>query len=253
MKTFVRGDRPGNARRRREAGTALAVAAILASSARIEAQRAPARTLAELTSTPEKTATLFLRSVRAIRWGIAAQFMADSALIRFHDVVTMMVRADTTGYVRTFLTGADAATYEHLTDREVFRRAMTALFDDMPGLMHAVYDHDDKVIGHVSESHDTAHVVYRTTPRISGGVSVVKVMQIVRTPDGWRVWWSDELEVVDVALRGIARRVRPPPGASADSRYRSDPPVGPGRSRDPRSRRASRAHIATTATCENPS
>jgi len=194
----------------------LALAAVLAAwPAAAAAQRARARTLAELTSTPEKAATLFLRSVRAIRWDAAAQFMADSTLIRFHDVVTMMVHADTSGYVRSFLTGADSATYTRMDDREVFTRALNALFDDMPGLMHAVYDHDDKVLGHVAESRDTAHVVYRTTPRISGGVSVVKVMQLVRTPQGWRVWWSDELEVIEAALRGIARGRHPPPPSAA--------------------------------------
>ena len=38
-----------------------------------------------------------------------------------------------------------------------------AVIDDMPGLMHALFDRDDEVVGHVLESGDSAHVVYRTT------------------------------------------------------------------------------------------
>ncbi len=63
----------------------------------------------------------------------------------------------------------------------------------------------------MAEGADAAHVVYRTTARISGGVPEMKVMTLSRTPDGWRVWWSDELEVLDAALRGIARSRTPPP------------------------------------------
>ena len=81
----------------------------------------------------------------------------------------------------------------------------------MPGLMHAIFDRDDRVVGHVTESADSAHVVYRTTPRISGAVSEVNVMQLTRTEGGWRVQWSDELQVLDTALRGFARPRRPPP------------------------------------------
>jgi hypothetical protein len=57
----------------------------------------------------------------------------------------------------------------------------------------------------VVEGTDTAHVVYRTTARISGAVSEVKVMQLRRSTAGWRVSWSDELEVLDAALRGVGR------------------------------------------------
>ena len=79
------------------------------------------------------------------------------------------------------------------------------MIDDMPGLMHAVYDRNDEVLGAVIEGADSAHVVYRTTARISGAVPEVKVMQLARTDGGWRVLWSDELEVLDAALRGVPR------------------------------------------------
>lgn len=166
---------------------------------------ASAQTVEELTATPESTVATFLRSVRAIRWSAAAQLVSDETLARFGTVVTMMVDADETGDVRHFLVGTDSAGHAALTAAEVFDRAIGALIDDMPGLMHALYDRDDEVLGHVAEGADTAHVVYRTTARISGAVSEVKVMQLRRTGAGWRVQWSDELEVLDAALRGLRR------------------------------------------------
>lgn len=215
------GSPPRIARIRAGAGPAplllrLAVAGVL-----IPMGAGAQQTLAEVTATPERTAELFLRSVRAIRWSAAAQFMHPRTVARFHDVVTMLSDADTTGDVRRYLTGTDSAGYRALEPEVVFDRAVGTMIDSLPGLMHAIFDHDDQVIGHVLESPDSAHVVYRTLARISGAVPEVKVMQLERTAGGWRVLWSDELEVLETALRGVPRgRVRreardPPPSAAS--------------------------------------
>jgi hypothetical protein len=164
-----------------------------------------AQSLEELTATPDAAAELFIRSVRGIRWSAAAQFMAPSALDHFRVTVTMMADADTTGSIREYLVDTDSSGLAVLPEEEVFARSIGVLIDDMPGLMHALYDRDDDVIGHVPEGPDDAHVVYRTTARLSGAVSEIKVMQLRRGAAGWRVAWSDELEVLDAALRGVGR------------------------------------------------
>ena len=174
-------------------------------------QPAAAQTLPELTATPQEAASLFLRSVRAIRWSTAAQFTHPTTLARFHDLVSMMSRVDSTGAIRDYLTQTDEAAYGSLSPAEVFDRALGTTIDDMPGLMHALFDRDDDVLGHVLEAADSAHVVYRTMARISGAVPEVKVMQMGRTDSGWRVLWSDELEVLEAALRGVPRGQRGPP------------------------------------------
>lgn len=173
---------------------------------------AAAQAVPPATATPESAAALFLRSVRAIRWDATAQLLDAATLERFHQVVTLMADNDSTGGTRSYLTGTDAVGYAALSPGQVFGRAMGAMIDDMPGLMHALYDRDDEVLGHVDETDGTAHVVYRTTARLSGAVSEVKVMQLVRTDAGWRVHWSHELETLDAALRGVPRTRTPPPG-----------------------------------------
>jgi hypothetical protein len=163
------------------------------------------QTLAELTETPESTAELYIRSVRAIRWGAAAQFIAPPTLERFRTTVRLIAEADSTGEIREQLVQTDAPGMAQLTSADVFARSIGAVIDDLPGLMHALYDRDDEVLGHVPEGRDDAHVVYRTTARLSGAVPEVKVMQLARGPEGWRVLWSDELEVIEAALRGVGR------------------------------------------------
>ena len=164
-----------------------------------------AQSLDEWTGTPEEAATLFLRSVRAIQWSTAAQFMSAQALGRFSETITMIVEADTTGAMADFLIQGEVRVLTELTAAELFDRTIGAMIDDMPGLMHSMYDRDDEVIGHVNEGDGEAHVVYRTTARISGAVSEVNVMQMRRSDAGWRVVWSDELAVLDAALRGVRR------------------------------------------------
>jgi len=189
-----------------------ALAALLFALAAPVPAALPAQTLPELTATPESTAVLFLRSVRAIRWRAAAQFMHPSTLATFRDVVGYMVDTDSTGALRRTYAGADdVGSFRALPPATVFERAVGRMVDEMPGFMHALFDHDDDVIGHVLEGADTAHVVYRTLERLQGAVPEVRVIQMARTADGWRVLWSDELEVLEAALRGIPRSRRGPP------------------------------------------
>lgn len=166
---------------------------------------AVAQSIEEVTATPEETASLYLRSIRAIRWSAAAQFIDDATLERFHQTVSMITEADTTGAMADFLVQEPRPAVATLDQAETFDRAIGAMIDDMPGLMHAFFDRDDEVVGAVLEGESDAHAVYRTTARISGAEPEVKVMQLRLGERGWRVVWSDELEVLDAALRGITR------------------------------------------------
>ena len=184
---------------------ALALALCLAPGFLATAQRASAQTLPELTASPDSAAALFIRSVRSMRWSAAAQFMDPEPLGLFHDVVTMITEPDASGDLLDYLTGTDRAAYGALDAPEVFDRALTTLTGDMPGLTYSLQDRDDEFLGHVAEGADSAHVVYRTQSRLSGALPEVKVMQMRRGPAGWRVLWSDELDVLETALRGAGR------------------------------------------------
>lgn len=176
---------------------------------------APAPALGQVANytTPEAAGASFLRGVRAIRWEAVADAMDVSALDRFRTTVTMISDSDASGALRERLVTTDSTGLGALSHGDVFSRAISTLIDGMPGLMHALYDRDDEVLGHVAESGgadltdgtEVAHVVYRTTARISGAVPEVRVMQLRRNASGWRVAWSEELEVLEAALRGFGR------------------------------------------------
>jgi hypothetical protein len=178
---------------------------------------AQAQTLAELTASPDSAAALFIRSIRSMRWSAAAQFMDPEPLAQYRDIVTMITEPEQAGDLLEYLTGADSATYASLDAPEVFRRALTTLTGDMPGLSYNLQDRDDQFLGHVLEGPDSAHVVYRTQSRISGALPEVKVMQMRRGSEGWRVLWSDELGVLETALRGAGRGRPGPPSETARS------------------------------------
>ena len=186
-------------------GSIAALASVALVLAGLAPLQAGAQTIEDLTASPEQTAELYLRSVRAIRWSALAQFLHDDAVARFRLIVTQISDPDSSGEIRSYLVQTDSLGLLELASDEVFARSIGVVIDDMPGLMHALYDRDDDVIGAVTESPDAAHVVYRTTARISGAVPEVKVMQLGRTDAGWRVSWSDELEVLQEALRGVGR------------------------------------------------
>ncbi len=190
------------------------LSAALAVAVSVLSVPAPAKgqTLPELTASPDSAAALFIRSIRSMRWSAAAQFMDPEPLALYHDIVTMITEPEQAGDLLEYLTGADSAAYAALDAPEVFQRALTTLTGDMPGLSYNLQDRDDAFLGHVLEGPDSAHVVYRTQSRISGALPEVKVMQMRRGPEGWRVLWSDELDVLETALRGAGRGRPGPPG-----------------------------------------
>ncbi|MEX2048383.1 MAG: hypothetical protein WEB90_02270 [Gemmatimonadota bacterium] len=158
---------------------------------------------------PVELARGFLRSLRSLHWEGAAQALHPETLDRFRVLVSAIAAADSTGGVGRFLTGAAPERFDSLDPERVFARAIGAMLGEMPGLAHAIQDRDDEVLGTVPEGADAEHAVYRTQARIGGSVSEVKVMELGRVGAGWRVRWSDELEVLDAALRGVAMGPRP--------------------------------------------
>ena len=159
-------------------------------------------------ATPDTAARLFLRSVRSIRWDATGYLLHPTTVQRFATLVELMIGPDTTGRVAEYFIGREPAHLAAMSPVAIFETAVERTIADMPGLMHALFDRDDEIVGHVTEGADSAHVVYRTEARISGASPEVKVMQVVRSEDGWRVLWSDELEVLEAALRGAARATR---------------------------------------------
>lgn len=192
---------------RNAAAGALAVAALVLGPGRLGAQGPDLP--------PDSVAAEFQAALRGMGWRAAAYRMHPEALRRVRDLVTTLVEVDETGATREFFFGdARTADLRALDPQDHFTRVMGVILDELGGLLHAIVVREVSIIGSVRERADLAHVVYRSQAELSGADPQIRVMTLKRSPDGWRVLESQELEVIREALRGTPRRLRsvPPPG-----------------------------------------
>ena len=159
---------------------------------------------------PEVVAQEFLDGFRALAWRATAQRVDADALADFRAVVTLM-----TGIPRgrlfseMLLGGADSAAYAAMDDPTVFAQVVGALFERMPGLLHAMAVKQVEVVGAVRDaSGDTAWAVYRSLAGLSGAETEMRVMTLVRRGGRWGVRSAPEIDVLLTAMRGIP--LRPP-------------------------------------------
>lgn len=161
---------------------------------------------------PDSVAAEFQAALQAMAWRAAALRLHAEGLRRFNDRIDVLVDLDESGSTREAIFGRiSEAEYRSLTSRDVFVRAMAALMDEMPGLLHALVVRKVHILGSVIEPPELAHVVYRSEAQLSGAVPEMRVMTLKRGTEGWRVLESQELDVIREALGGFIRRAEPPP------------------------------------------
>lgn len=192
-------DERGGTRTRPHLSRVMVAGFLLFSSANPEQAQRPAA------PSPDSIADSFQSALRAMAWRAAAQRLHPEGLARFRDRVDMLVETNPSALLEGALGGLSAEEYRVLSPEEVFVRSMQALSEQMRGLLHALVVRDVEVIGAVLESEDIAHVVYRSQARLSGAVPETRVMTLKRSPQGWRVLDSPELDVIREALRGFNR------------------------------------------------
>lgn len=116
--------------------------------------------------------------------GAEADNQAEQVLALFSDV-------DSTDALRT------------LDDRGFFLAFYRGIMRLQPDLKAAMAGSEQKILGHVMEGEDTAHVVCRLTIRMLGvTVSKMNVISMKRLPDGgWAMLLSGEMDGITTMLR----------------------------------------------------
>jgi len=160
---------------------------------------------------PDSVAAEFQAALRAMAWSAAAQRMHPEGLTHFRNRVDILVAANPRALLEQVFAGISLEEYQALSDAEVFTRSLRAMMTQMRGLLHAVVVRDVEVIGAVREGPEGAHVVYRSRARLSGANPEMRVMTLKRSPQGWRVVDSAELDVIREAMRGFNRGSAPSP------------------------------------------
>jgi hypothetical protein len=180
---------------------ALGVAVLCASSVPTAAQ--------DRVETPEEVTRQFGAAMRANDWLGTAQLMHPHALAHFRSMFLPILRADTSGQLceRLFAT-TSSAEVAALPDAELFARFFRTLVSGTPELGGMFAGADMVPVGHILESNDVAHVVFRMKVAAEDGVTITKVqaMSLRRSGPTWRVLLSGEFEGLAAAL---ARRTGP--------------------------------------------
>lgn len=173
--------------------------------------------------TPDSLAHEFQTAIRAQAWDAVAARVHPERMERFHRWVVILLDVPGTAEARRRVLGdTSRAAYADAGPRRLFSRLLEGLSEDFPGLVHALVARDVEILGTVREGAELAHVVYRNSDRLSGAVPEIRVTTLRRTPDGWRILESDELDLIRVALQGLLRRTTPP--APPDTARTGRPP-----------------------------
>ena len=162
---------------------------------------------------PAAVADEFHRAIQSMVWQALADRLHPEALDYLRLAVRINLDADTTGWSLEHLLGGlpDRAAYEALDDEAAFVRVMAGVQTEVPGLLSSMVSRRSEVLGTVVEGQDTAHVVYRIVSLAQGAEPRVRALTLVRTSQGWKVRFAEEVEVLHTALRRIPIP-RPPPG-----------------------------------------
>lgn len=159
----------------------MAAAALLASAAALPAAAQ---------QTPEQVVTAYYETFRSGDYAANAAMMDPAALEELKTTLTRLAEAggpESADELRTSFGVGSPAELGALPAAELYERMLRATLgnEEMREILGSA---EIRVLGHVPEDGDVAHVVYRM--RISyGGVDVdqVQVAPLRRTPEGWRV------------------------------------------------------------------
>lgn len=156
--------------------------------------------------------------MRAGDWNAAAEAFDPAALARFRAMLEPLFSAasepagegqENRDAMMLMLLFAPAKSVEEvraLSDRELFARLMRGTMS----LAGAELD-DQVILGNVAEGKDLVHVVTRNTARMDQTtVSKVEAVTLQRTPGGWRLVLTGEIEGLAETLQATVEAGRPP-------------------------------------------
>lgn len=165
---------------------------------------APAVANAQTPASPESAARAYFAARQAGDWAAAAGLMDPRALERFKSVFVVVAEADTSGEMLRDLFGVrSAAEFARLQPSEVYVRVNRAMLLLSPELRASFAEMSAEIIGHVQESPDRAHIVYRM--RMSPADTTdgrIEVVTFRRSNGAWRALLTSEF---DGLLRALTR------------------------------------------------
>jgi hypothetical protein len=150
---------------------------------------------------PETVAERYTAATRAGNWLGAAQLMHPEALSQLKQVFAPLVEVAPQEVGVSFFNVRSKKEYDQLSNVTVFERLMRNFSKQSPETAIALSASDTKIIGHVKEKPDLAHIVYRINTKV-GDVSVSKtaVMTLKKDGESWRTLLTGNIEGLAAVL-----------------------------------------------------
>lgn len=151
--------------------------------------------------TPQAVAARYSAAMRASDWATVAQLSHPEALKQLKEMFGPLVAAEPAKFGAVFFNVRSKEEYDQLSGITVLERLMRSLSKQVPEFAAAVEASEMKIVGHVKEEPDLAHVVYRMNTKV-GDLSVSKtaVMTLKREGESWRALLSGSLEGLAAVL-----------------------------------------------------
>lgn len=166
-------------------------------------------------STPEAVAERALLALQENRIDDFADAMHPEALKGFRKIFVELLDAadddDQADQLLTLFAGVDSVealrTLDHHAFFVAFYKGITQVRPELKAVLASA---KLETLGHVMEGEDIAHVVYRMSAGFEGiALSKMQVLSLRRTPDGWAMLLSGDIEGVTSALRQRFGKAKP--------------------------------------------
>ncbi len=164
---------------------------------------------------PEAVAHRALVALQENRVDDFAAAMHPEALKGFHkifvDLLSVAKDDEEAGELLPLFEGVDSVdALRALDDRAFFVSFYKGLSRLRPEINDILAKSELKTLGHVMEGDDTAHVVYRMSIQFEGiSITKMQVLSLRRTPEGWAMLLSGDIEGIANAFRQRFAKPRP--------------------------------------------
>lgn len=156
---------------------------------------------------PEAVLQESFRRMKASEWSAAADAFDPAALKQFRQMLAPIIESDDSAGVVAMFFGDEAtpASLKSMSDQAFFAGMMSSIMQTMNGALES-----QEVLGGVAEGPDRMHMVVRNKAAAMGlSITQMEVVTLNRTPQGWRLALSGEMEGMAQALKQLGSKPRP--------------------------------------------
>lgn len=158
---------------------------------------------AQTSETPEQVATRYLHAMATQQWDSMAALMHPAALRQLRLLLAPLFEAPSLDEARQTLLGVQSLKEaQALSDTACFAALISRTLSAQAQLMDILRNSRIQIIGHVPESPDTVHIVYRMNfENGEAAVSKMDVFSMQRMGNTWRGLLSGDFRMLAAMLR----------------------------------------------------